>query len=218
MQHGRLAVYSWPPGGTGMRATARRFAAGLAIGLTLVVGMVAPALAADDEILYGGNDWYASIAGVVAVDNSDVGSADPSGGVTVSTGFRFNRWLTAEIEAEWIDQVRYDRGTGVESCRGTGGRSNGYTAWHVAGGGRLYFTKSLIQPFLSGHAGFMQTRDHGGGRSCEGNGFVARMGGGVDVFVTNGLAISVLGAYVLPTTGSADGHDYISLGLGLTWY
>jgi len=191
--------------------------AGAALAVALLLGVPAP-FARADEVLYGGNDWYVTAAGIVGVDNSDVSGAEPSGGATISTGFRFNRWVATEIAAEWIEKIRYDRGSGAKTCRGSGGASNSYNAWQVTSGGRLYFTESLIQPYLLGHLGLIQTRDNGGGRSCEGTGLVARLGGGVDVFVSNGLAISILGAYVLPTTGASRDHDYVSLGLGITWY
>lgn len=170
-----------------------------------------------DDIQYGGNDWYISVAGVLAVENADVSGGKPSGGANVAAGFRFNRWITAEAGAEWIHRIRYDKGSGT-SCSGTGGASSRYNAWQTTLGSRLYLTESLVQPFLSAHGGVIQTRDSGGGRSCSALGFVARMGGGVDVFVSNSLAVSVLATYVLPTGGGTSDHDYISLGLGFTWY
>jgi hypothetical protein len=198
------------------RANAGCAAAVLASGV--LAGLVAPAALAD-EILYGGNDWYGSISGVLAVDAaSDAEGSKPGGGATVSAGFRFNRWITGELGGEWIDEIRYDRGTGAVSCRGTGGESDRFTTWQVTGGGRVHVSETFIQPFALGHVGFMQTRDHGGGRSCTGDAFVARLGGGVDLFVTNGLAFSVIGAYVLPVVGGAKDHDYVSIGFGITWY
>jgi hypothetical protein len=209
------------------RANSGRAAAALAIGcfagaagLVGLAGLAAPtALAAEDEVLYGGDDWYGSVSGVLAVDTaSDADGSKLAGGANVSAGFRFNRWITAEIGGEWIDDIEYDRGTGTDSCRGSGGESDRFWAWQVTAGSRVHVSESFIQPFALGHVGFIQTRDHGGGRSCTGNGFVARLGGGVDVFVTNGLAVSVIGAYVLPVVGGARDHDYVSIGFGITWY
>ena len=168
--------------------------------------------------LYGGNDWYGSIYGMLAVPNIDADNADPGGGITLSAGFRFNRWLAAEVGGEWLHKIKYDRGSGPLTCNTSSGGSDFFTAWQMSAGGRLYFTESMIQPYLLAHGGFMMTRDRGGGRSCSSTGFIARLGGGVEIFVTNGLAVSLLGAYVLPTTGNARDHDYVSVGLGITWY
>lgn len=197
-----------------------RVRAGVALALWMLLAALTPlrAEAEPGDVQFGGHDWYMTTSGVLAFDVSDSKGADPSGGASVGAGFRFNRWLATEIGGEWVDQVRYDRGTGAKSCQGTGGRANGYSTWQLSAGGRLYFTDAMIQPFVLGHGGFMKTRDHGGGRSCHGSGFVARMGAGVDVFVTNGLAISLTGTYVLPATGGARDHEYVSVGLGIIWY
>ena len=166
---------------------------------------------------FGGNDWYVSTTGILALDNADVSGGQPSGGINVAAGFRFNRWITAEVGGEWIHRIRYDEDS-RPSCLGTGGGSVDYNAWQVTAGSRVYFTESLVQPFVAAHGGIIQTRDSGGGRSCSALGFVARLGGGVDVFVTNRVAISLVGMYVLPATGDTKDHDYISVGLGFTWY
>jgi hypothetical protein len=186
--------------------------------LTTSVGwLAAGASARADDTQFGGQDWYVSATGVLALDNADVSGGKPSSGVNFAGGFRFNRWITAEAGAEWIHRIRYDEDS-RPSCAGTGGGSVRFSAWQATVGSRLYFTESLVQPFVVAHGGIIQTRDSGGGRSCSGTGFVARLGGGVDVFVTNGLAISLMGVYVLPATGGAKDHDYISVGLGFTWY
>ena len=167
----------------------------------------------------GGEDWYASVYGMFGVQNGDGSDEDLGGGVTVSGGFRFNRWLAAEMGGEYAPKFGYERGTGPVDCAGNGGQQSDYfNAWQVTAGGRLYFTNSWVQPFLLGHGGYMNTRDRGGGQACSRHGFVSRLGGGVEVFVSNDFAISILGAYVLPVTSGIEGHDYISIGLGLTWY
>ena len=188
--------------------------------LLFVAAVSSPSAArAEDATLYGGSDWFMSAYGMLGVENADVSGGSPSGGATLTGGFRFNRWLAAEVGGEWAARFQYDQGSGPITCRGEGGgASSRFTAWQVSGGGRAYATQSLIQPFALAHAGFIQTRDSGGGRSCMGTGFMTRIGGGVDVFVTNGLAVSLLGAYVWPMTGKSVDHDYISFGLGLTWY
>ena len=186
-------------------------------GLWLALLVSIPA-AADSTTPYGGFDWYGSVYPMLGVDNADGAGGELSGGAILSAGFRANRWLAVEVGGEWAHGFRYDRGSGPKTCMGTGGASNRYNAWQITAGGRLYFTDSMIQPFLLGHGGLIQTRDSGGGRSCKSSGFVARLGGGVEVFVMNDIAISLLGAYVLPVSGGARDHDYISIGLGLTWY
>ena len=159
--------------------------------LTLAAVSSPSAARAEDPTLYGGSDWFMSAYGMFGVDNADTSGGQPSGGATVTGGFRFNRWLAAEVGGEWAARFKYDQGSGPITCRGEGGgASSRFTAWQVSGGGR----------------------------SCMGTGFMTRIGGGVDVFVTNGLAVSLLGAYVWPMTGKSTDHDYISFGLGLTWY
>lgn len=181
--------------------------------------VIAPSTVFAEQPFYGGRDWYASVYGMLGVPNADADGQKLGGGGTLSAGFRFSRWYSLEVGGEYAHQFSYDRGTGPVRCSsGSGGGSDYFMAWQATAGGRVYFTESLVQPFLLGHLGFMQTRDRGGGRSCKGNGMIARLGGGLEVFVSNGVAVSLLGAYVLPTTGGARDHDYVSVGFGLTWY
>ena len=180
--------------------------------------VTAPSASLAEQPFYGGYDWYGSVYGMLGVPNADASGEKVGGGGTLSAGFRFNRWLTAEVGGEYAHRFDYDTGSGPVTCTGTGGASNYYSAWQISGGGRVYLTDSLVQPFVLSHVGFIQTRDRGGGRSCKGSGFMTRLGGGVEVFVSNAVAVSLLGAYVLPVTGGARDHDYVSIGFGLTWY
>jgi hypothetical protein len=210
------AVYSFAirSGGVMERGhRVRRLAA-----LLLVASLAAPSGALADDLV-GGDDWYGSVYGVLGVPNADASDQKLGGGVAASAGFRFNRWLAAEVGGEWAPHFSYDRGSGPVSCPGpSGDESNYFNAWSVTAGGRVYLTESLVQPFLLAHGGYMQTRDRGGGKACSRDGFVTRLGGGVEVFVSNDFAVSLLGAYVMPVTGGARDHDYVSIGLGLTWY
>jgi hypothetical protein len=191
----------------------------LPLAAVLSVALTAsPTAAETDSLRYGGHDWYGSVYGMLGVPNADADNQDPGGGATVSAGFRFNRWLAAEVGGEWAHRFDYDSGSGPVTCTGTGGGSDYFTAWQVSAGGRVYASESMIQPFALAHGGFIQTRDRGGGRACMGTGFMARLGGGLEVFVSNGVAVSVLGAYVMPVTGKARDHDYVSIGFGVTWY
>ena len=190
----------------------------VALPLLLLTLLAAPAAEAG-QTMFGGEDWYVTAAGLVGIENAGVSGGSPSGGAVISAGFRFNRWFSTEVGAEWAHRFHYDQGTGPVSCTGPGGgESSRFNAWQVTAGGRLYFSEGQVQPFLLAHGGFIETRDSGGGRTCMGTGFVNRLGGGVEVFVTNGLALSLIGAYVLPVGGKAEGHDYVSIGLGITWY
>lgn len=189
-----------------------------AAGLVLATTTWAPPVARAGEPVFGGDDWYGSVYGTLGVPNMDADGADPSWGATVSAGFRFNRWLATEVGGEYVHKFSYEAGSGPVSCAKDGRGSDFFNAWQVSAGGRLYFTETWMQPFLLAHGGFMQSRDRGAGRSCTSNGMITRLGGGVEVFVTNGLAVSVLGAYVLPVTGGVRDHDYVSVGFGITWY
>ena len=99
-------------------------------------------------------------------------------------------------------------------------------ALHVAPGDTIvtttvdakgYLLTGRVQPFaLIGVGGMVAMGDGIGGNTEDESGFVARFGGGVDVYLNREVALSVSGNYVLGT-GGVDDLSYASFGIGLLY-
>jgi hypothetical protein len=73
-----------------------------------------------------------------------------------------------------------------------------------------------FQPFATVGFGYLTfDGDIRGGPSFDEWDFAARFGGGLDVYVTRNIAISVDTTYVLPVSDSLDDLDYVSVGWGV---
>ncbi|MCH2170913.1 porin family protein [Myxococcota bacterium] len=160
---------------------------------------------------------YVSAAGSYAMNSSDLAlDFENSLGFKARLGHRFHRFVALEAEFEWIDafDVRI-QDTTPES----------YGFWALTLNGRGYFTTGRFQPFVAAGLGVARARfARGDGGSAEvflpaGSGessFVMRLGGGLEVFTSERLALTLDASYVLPT-GNLDGFDYVSIGWGFRY-
>ncbi len=188
---------------------------------------------------YSRPGWYLGLGGAVAFTAAaerDVEAwldqagnlsfeIDESLGLNLRGGYR-GRWAGGELHFEWIE------GYDIEVINPLGD-SDDYTidGWAVTLDGKLYpldgVQSSLpalakrFQPFLSAGIGYLtfssirpQQPPRADFREWD---FAIRTGGGVDVYLTNNVAISVDATYVYPVADDLDGLDYLSIGWGLLY-
>jgi hypothetical protein len=96
--------------------------------------------------------------------------------------------------------------------------------WALTLDGKLYPLAGLeqklpalarrFQPFATVGFGYLEV-DVPSGVDSDDWDFVARFGGGLDVYVTRNIAISVDATYVLPVTEDLEDLDYLSVGWGV---
>jgi opacity protein-like surface antigen len=183
------------------------------------VARIADEHAEEDEFARRG--WLVGVAGSYAIETfeDDAESVDNSLGFNGRVGYRCHRRFSAEIEVEWLDQFKAD-----VSAAGVGKIATiDLELVVVTANTKGYLLTGRYQPFLLVGAGFMtaeakvrDTADLGLSASEKETDFAMRFGGGIDLYATKHVVVSVEADYVLPF-GSLDDVDYISIGWGFQY-
>ena len=156
---------------------------------------VSEAAADDDEPIYDRDGWYAGIGAGVAIETFEHGSADDSGFVQVRAGYHFLRFASLDAQLEYTPKFKGGSGryAGVDTATfGVLGNIKGYPTAPWTG---------RFQPFGMIGLGWWWERQWGSAVNGvdQDGGFVARFGGGLDVYVTRNVVLTAEAAYVLPT-------------------
>ena len=116
--------------------------------------------------------------------------------------------LALEVQAEWAEGFR----TRIP------GLSVEIETWAVTANARAYFTEARIQPYLLLGFGLLHSSANvsGFGSVSLFTSFAARVGGGVDVGITDRIALVLEGTY-LGATGSNSELGYGSIGWGIQY-
>ena len=149
-------------------------------------------------------DWWQEIdrSGLYAAVGAGFGGlldgsvSEPSGGMKMRGGWRFNRRIGAELDFEWL------RHPSNLSLPGVGKEANDDSFVYMLNG-KLYFPRwSNAEPYLL--TGF-------GMYAAEGDkaDFSFRFGGGFDLYFTRSVGTTWGLSYVLPT-GDLSDADYLS--------
>jgi len=170
--------------------------------------------------------WYIGFEGLVTLENSKYVSGDKhivNGGFDFRMGNRHNRWLATEIQGTWVNSYKTNAFADAANPA-----ENDFMIWGVWVNERVYFTKSRVQPFLTGGLGFIQTRTE-----IEGNvppdqddptatsrtawGFSALLGVGVEIYWTENF-VTTVGVNYYFTTGDIKDHDFATAGIGFQFF
>jgi opacity protein-like surface antigen len=206
-----------------------------------LVGVVCSsvALTADDEVDkedFARRGWFVGVAGSYAINTfeddaesdfqrvlgPDVNlSVDDSFGFNGRVGYRCHRRFSAEVEVEWLDGFKSDlTQPGFDQLAKVD-----YEPIVVTTNVKGYLLTGRYQPFLLVGAGAMtadmKLREPVGlaftGLNSESDtAFVMRFGGGIDLYATENVVLSVDADYVLPL-GNLDALDYITIGWGIQY-
>jgi opacity protein-like surface antigen len=188
---------------------------------------------------YSRPGWYLGLGGVAAFTTGserDIEAwlgqkgdlsfkIDESLGLNARGGYRGN-WAGGELHFEWIE------GYDADAINSLGDADNyKIDGWAVTLDGKLYPLDGLqsslpalakrFQPFLTGGIGYLtftSTRpNQPQGADFREWDFAIRMGAGVEVYLTNNVAILVDATYVYPVADDLDGLDYFSIGWGFLY-
>jgi opacity protein-like surface antigen len=148
-------------------------------------------------------------------------SVDDSAGLSGRAGYRCHRYFSAEVEVEWIDGFSSDLTQPFVDQLAKVDYEPVVVTTNVKG----YFLTGRYQPFLLIGAGAMtadtKLRDPVGlaftGLDSESeNAFVMRFGGGIDLYATKNVVVSLDIDYVLPFA-NLDALDYVTIGWGVQY-
>jgi hypothetical protein len=130
---------------------------------------------------------------------------DDAVGFDFRAGFRFEEWIALEVQSEWSG--RFDGDT----------RSSDLEIHYRGLNARLYPLKTWIEPFVVVGAGVLYGRlDRDGGNKND-LGAAARVGGGIEIPLIDGLRATLEGSYVIPTPDLED-YRYAAVSAGLVWH
>jgi opacity protein-like surface antigen len=133
-------------------------------------------------------------------------------GVMGRGGYRCHPYVSAELQFEWLDDFE-----GTVSQIGTPLRVDGkFESLVFTDNVKGHLLTGRFQPFVLLGVGFMRMEGKASDAAFrETNVDVAmRFGGGLDIYATKKVVVSVEASYLMPT-GKLDDLDYYSIGLGM---
>ncbi len=147
--------------------------------------------------------------------------SDDSPHVIVHAGWRFHPHAAVDIGFEW--------NTGFDGS--FGGMDADLETYLTTIGVKIYALKGRIQPFLHPSFGVMVLKADNdipdpddpedpritGGLPDNNTTAALRAGGGVDIYVTENLFVSVSAYYVLPLDGDVKGVQYVPVSAAVGW-
>lgn len=193
------------PGGS--RAMTGRMAVlvlGLIVALPAAAQQTAPQPEWDDSFYpYAREGTYLGLGAQFALENFDKDppvnvpgsstdlSADDGGGIEMRVGYRLHSRIAAEalFQYYWGFEVRDKAGD-------LAGQNDKFDGWTLTANAKLYPLLGRIQPYaLAGVGGIVFNEKKG-----HDSGFVARLGGGVDLYISDRVVVDVEIAYLFPAT------------------
>jgi len=176
-----------------------------------------PLSAAADDFLREG--WYLGGRGVYTqVDFDTQGVAQNDFGFNLVAGYRISKYLASDFEFEYIDAIPVD---------GKPGPNFDVRTFDLAWMFRFYplsfaFDASSplhrVQPYLAaGPAWQWVALNRFPGNDRNRGGFAGRLGGGLDVYLTENLSLNADATYVL-SAGDVRDYRYLSIGWGFAYH
>ncbi|MDE0884189.1 MAG: porin family protein [Myxococcota bacterium] len=166
---------------------------------------------------------YVQLAGLYAACNLNGFNApgdcsdnfDSSFGFNFRGGARLNRWFAVEGQVEWVsgfDATSKGIATFNEIDPGLGLTSASVDSVAYTINARLYLTEGRIQPYaIAGIGGQNSWLDTNLGNSDTFTSFIGRFGAGVDLYLTENLALTGEFTYVAATEATARYYDWYNV-------
>lgn len=212
-----------PPGQRALgEGTPRAGRSGLVLALVLGLLTTAEPAAAqwaeppDGDPPLGRSGAYVGLAGFYALQNfddqtaidtaSDIDATD-TGGVSVKGGFRIDERWAVDVAFQYFGEFEL----ASFANDGTPLARDEFDGWTLMLNGRMFLHSGTFQPFLSAGAGALVMHKTG-----PDGAFAMRLGGGLDVYLTDHLVLDNEVTYVLPAPKLED-FQYMTATFGLTW-
>jgi len=194
--------------------------------LAALLVLAAPASAQDDadvNVDYMADGWFMGIGGTYGIEDfqgSDLDDDHNEWGGNVYAGWRFMRYWAGDLTFEYIDQFNVSDASPSDFNNGV--KVDRFYSLTVNGRGYLPLDKlseslARIQPYGSAGFGLLHARMKnrtGPSDDKEKGRFTGRLGGGVDISLTENLIFNASANYFLPTSALSD-LNFLSVGFGL---
>jgi len=194
--------------------------------VAILMASASAAQAEDDD--YARSGPYIGVAGIGVIytraedDLEDEGfvsvDVDNPLGVNARAGYRMHPYVAAEVQFEWVSESNIEA-FGVAVAE--------FDSWILTANAKGYILTRLmddfgigrVQPFAIAGIGLMQSEIDdklGLAISDKDEAFAARLGAGVDLYITPNILGSLDVTYVLPSP-DLNGLDYVAFGLGFQY-
>ena len=169
--------------------------------------------AAGTWAIYTGAENHLGDEGLASVD------VDEPLGVNARAGYRIYPALAAELQFEWLSKA---------NIKASGSNIADLDSWSLTANAKGYFLYRLmhdlaiarVQPFALLGLGLMHSKIDsklGGLEGTNNESFAARLGAGIDLYITPNILGSLDFSYVIPTNRDLEGLDYVAFGWGLQY-
>lgn len=154
---------------------------------------------------YARSGPYAAALGVGAIETFDhTGPFDFSdgGGFNIRGGWRFLPRLAAEMQFEYVAGFS-DQGIDID-------------IWNLMWNAKAFLLTDRWQPYALFGLGVAEANADGPGGSIDDHDFAIRVGGGLDFYVNEHVALTVESAWIKPTDDIKD-VNYVTIGGGIQY-
>jgi opacity protein-like surface antigen len=203
------------------------------VGALVCSGIALGVQPSDDTNEFERKGWFVNLAGTYAIEKFESSLGDELSGavgtpLNVETddsldvngggGYRCHRYLSTELEVEWIDGFDTDfSGTDVLG-------SADPDPMTVTTNFKGYLPLGRFQPYALAGGGIMFTRVSASAMTTAGpteweekvRAFAFRFGGGIDFYATEHIVLNIGAEKVIPVSADLD-LDYISVGWGIQY-
>lgn len=165
---------------------------------------------------YSREGVYVGFGGLYALENFDRDTAvhgtgfkqdvdgRDTGGPQLRFGYRYNARIAGEVLFQYY--ADFNLSTGDDTL------DDDFSGWSLTLNGKLYGLLGRIQPYaLFGMGGLVFDHKRG-----DDSAFVARLGGGVDFYLTDHVVFDVEASYAMPA-GSLDDLQFATFGVGIQY-
>ncbi len=175
--------------------------------LVVLIVLTSPAWGQDGDATedFARSGPYGIVLGVGAIETFDnTGPFDFSngGGFNVRAGWRLWPYLAAEMQFEYVTGFS-DLGLDID-------------VWNVTWNAKAFLLTGRWQPYALFGMGVAEANLDGPGGSIDENDFAIRVGGGLDFYVTEHVALTVESAWIKPTDDIKD-VNYVTIGGGIQY-
>lgn len=168
----------------------------------------------DDYYPFAREGLYVGVGALFALENFDRGAAIGGAalGISAEDGGGFELRGGSRVYPNFAGELLFQFHGGFSVKDRTSGSKDSFNGWSLTGNAKGYPLLGRVQPYGVAGVGllsFTQKRD-------ADLGFVARIGGGVDLYLSEAVVVDLEIVYLLPA-GSLDDYQFTTFTVGIQY-